>query len=67
MSFSLRKSEDWHEDKGPCLFFHFESFDEPPDVCCGGPLDTDWDDAYWTHFIEDFDFNLLFKQAALLT
>jgi len=58
----LYKSDDYHEDYGECIFFHFYSFEEPADICSGSPLDNGWDDEYWTHFIR-LDFNDIFKQA----
>jgi len=58
----LQKTEDWHEDIGDCLFFHFNNFEEPPSVCCASPLDNVFDEKYWTHFIKP-DFNSIFEQA----
>ena len=62
---ALRNADEYHEGCGECLFFHFEAFDEPPDVCCGSPLDTGWEHDYWTHFVR-FDFNAVIEQAAKL-
>lgn len=63
---TLQKEEDYHEGYGDCIFFHFYSFQEPPDVCCGSPLDYEWDEKYWTHFIA-LDFNHIFTQAMNLS
>ena len=59
----LEKSEDWYEDYGDCLFFHFPTFEEPPESYIGSPLETDFDHEYWTHFTKDVDFNLIIAQA----
>lgn len=59
----LEKTEDYHEDYGDCLFFHFPSFEEPPDVYIGSPHHTDFDHELWTHFTKDVDFNLIIGQA----
>jgi len=59
----LLKADKYHEDFSDCLFFHFENFEEPPDICCGSPLDTGWDETYWTHFVR-FDFNEIFLKKA---
>lgn len=60
----LLPREEWHEDYGQCLFFHFDSFEECPDVCCDSPLTVQppFDHEYWTHFVR-FDFNEVVKQA----
>ena len=55
------KTEDWWEDYGDCLFFHFENFAEAPTCECGRP--EDFEKGYYTHFIQDFDFNDLFEQV----
>lgn len=51
----IKKTEEWHEDDGDCLFIHFATFQEPPDTYCGTPLDELWyrsgGEKYWTHFI----------------
>lgn len=59
---NLHKANEYHEDYGDCIFFHFYNFQEPPDVCLGSPLNLGWDDEYWTHFIR-IDFNEIFNQA----
>ena len=66
MSSELHKTEDWHEDMGDCIFFHFGTFEEPPTVLCSTPLSSDFEedgDEYWTHFVQ-LDFNNIFEQAA---
>jgi hypothetical protein len=62
----LMAAKEYHEDFGDCLFFHFGNFDEPPDVCCGSPLNDYWDNEYWSHFIR-FDFNQVMDQAKNMT
>ena len=62
----LERTEDYHEDYGDCLFFHFPSFEEPPEVYVGGTLDTDFDDEHWTHFTKDVDFNIVISQAIFM-
>jgi len=57
----LYETSEWHEDFGDCIFFHFPSFEEPPEVYCGSPLNSDWDEKF-THFIR-LDFNDIFRQA----
>jgi hypothetical protein len=47
---------DYHEDFGAVLMFHTDSFEEPPTVSCGSPLDSNFKEGYWTHFTR-FDFN----------
>ncbi len=59
----VMKTEDYHQDYGNCLFFHFETFEEPPTVICGSPLDSVFEEDFFTHFVKDFDFNDLFEQA----
>lgn len=62
---TLHKTEDWHEDYGDCLFFHFESFNEPPLVLCSTPISSDFEcdgEDYWTHYVQ-LNFNSLFIQA----
>lgn len=60
----LHPVSDWHEEYGDCLFFHFDSFDEPPQVCCDSPLtiEPEFDEKYWTHFVR-FDFNAVINAA----
>lgn len=58
----LKFTEEHHEDLGNCLFFHFNSFEEPPETTVASTADTDFDFEYWTHFIK-FDFNPIFEQA----
>jgi hypothetical protein len=60
------ETDDWHEDLGTCLFFHFHSFEEPPEVYCGSPLGTDFDSDYWAYFIKGMPFNIIFEQAEKL-
>ena len=62
----VMKTEDWHEDDGPCLFFHFENFEQTPDCVCASPNDQIFDTDFFTHFIKDFDFNDLFEQVIKL-
>ncbi len=61
----LYKSDDYHEDYGDCIFFHFENFEEYPDIRIGSPLDDRWKNDCWTHFIR-FDFNDILDQAKAL-
>jgi len=56
------KTEDWHEDLGDCLFFHFDDFESPPIVGCITPLDNVFDEGFWTHYIE-MDMNPIFEQV----
>lgn len=64
----LYKTEDWHKDMGDCLFFAFLSMQEPPQVYCGTPLDSMFNqfkemfNIEWTHFIQ-LDFNHIFEQT----
>ena len=62
----LQTTDEWVEDYGYCIFFHFEAFDEPPTISCDTPLSIDFEEGYWTHFSADFDFNEAIKQAAKL-
>ena len=60
----LYNTEEWHEDFGDCLFFHFWSLEEAPQVICTTPLSSDYQryvSKYWTHFIR-LDFNDIFEQ-----
>lgn len=59
-------TDDYHEDFGNCLFFHFGSFGEPPEVYCGSVLDGDFDEDYWNYFTRDCDFNSILEQAERL-
>lgn len=59
----VMKTEEWCEDYGDCLFFHFENFEEAPTCTCARPDDVEFDGEYFTHFVQDFDFNDLFEQA----
>ena len=47
MSVKARPLDDWHEDRGPVLWWVFP-IEEPP--YCGTPLDTDWPGwhTHWT-------------------
>ncbi len=60
---SIKVYEDWEyqEDFGDCVFFNFPSFDGPPEVFCGSPIDSDWDESF-THFIR-LDFDDIIRQA----
>ncbi|MEN8171383.1 MAG: hypothetical protein ABFS03_00735 [Chloroflexota bacterium] len=62
MSHVLHKTEDWDEDFGDVLFFHFHNFEEPPRIICTSPLEVGFDEEYWTHFVT-MNFNLIFDQA----
>lgn len=58
-------TDEWHEDMHDCLFFHFNSFEEPPEVLFSSPLCSDFDEEgedYWTHFIR-LDGNDIIEQA----
>lgn len=59
----LEETADYHEDYGNCLFFHFPSFEEPPEAYIGSPLECKFEHGYWTHFTKDIDFNLIISQA----
>ena len=59
----LRKTEEWHEDQGCCIFFHFDDFASPPDVSCTDPLNPGFEETFWTHYIE-IDMKPIFEQAA---
>jgi len=59
----MMKTEEYHEDYGNCLFFHFPDFESPPIVLCGSSIDSDFDENYWTHFMKDFDFNYVMSEA----
>jgi len=59
----LHKTEDYHEDFGNCLFFHFETFEEPPELYCGSTNEVNFNEEYWNYFVKDFDFNSIFEQA----
>jgi len=64
----LYGSVEWNEEMGDCLFLAFLTFEEPPQVFCGTPLDSTFKefkemfDIEWTHFIR-LDFNNLIDQA----
>ncbi len=70
ISMKLRKTEDYHEDDGCCMFFSF-SYDkngnvlgEPPEVeFSSGYLQDDFDETKWTHFVKGDEFNTIFEQA----
>jgi hypothetical protein len=62
----ILEADDYHEDYGDCLFFHFDSFEEPPKVYCGSPLDSGFDGAYWGYFTRDVDLNSVIEQAEKL-
>ena len=59
---NVRLTEEWCEDDGDCLFFHFDDFASAPTVMCGSPNDSIFDEEFWTHFIV-IDFNEVFDQA----
>ena len=58
----VQLTDEWREDYGYCLFFHFENFEEPPTILCDSPLTIGFDAEYWTHFTT-FDFNEAINQA----
>ena len=58
----LYKTDEWDEEYGECIFFHFLSFSEPPFACSADCRDVTFDANYWTHFIR-IDYNSIFKQA----
>jgi len=65
MSHVLHETNDWNEDLGNCIFFHFNNFEEPPEVLCSTPYSSDFEEEggeYWTHFVT-MNFNLIFEQA----
>lgn len=65
----MRLSDDWHEDYGDCLWFHFDDFESPPVVIFSNPLSSDFeenDEGYWTHFSR-IDTNSVFDQAQRLS
>jgi hypothetical protein len=59
----LFKTSEYHEDYNDCLFFHFHSFEEPPEVEVTSPLYDDFDYEYWTHFVKIDFMNDIFEQA----
>jgi len=59
---NVKLTDEWVEDYGYCIFFHFENFEEPPEICCDAPTTIGFDAEYWTHFTA-FDFNEVMKQA----
>lgn len=64
----LYPTNEWTEEMGDCLFFCFVTFDEPPEVYVGCPLDSGFQEyegmfgLEWSHFIK-LDFNEIFDQA----
>ncbi len=57
--------DDWHEDYGNCLWFHFDDFESPPEVIFSCPHSSDFEeggDGYWTHFSR-IDSNSVFDQV----
>lgn len=62
---TLFKTEEWSEDYGDCLFFHFHTFEEPPEVTVTSPFDDDFNDGFWHYFMR-LDFNSIFNQAKRL-
>jgi hypothetical protein len=59
----LMTASDWDEEFGDVLMFHFESFNEAPEIQCATygqipAIDTD----YWTHFAR-YDINAILSQA----
>lgn len=60
----LLTADEWHEDDHDVLMFHFENFEEPPEVKCGGYTDIPENDPeYWTHFAK-YDFNAVVEAAS---
>ena len=63
----LYKTEEWHEDFGDCLFFHFYDFESAPDSLLSSPISSDFEtehpEGYWTHFIK-IDLNSIIGQAS---
>lgn len=69
MIMKLYPTDEWSEDLGDCIFFHFPSFEEPPEVINSHPNCSDFDEngvEYWTHFIM-VDFNRIIEQAIVLS
>lgn len=69
MSMIVRKTGDYHEDMGCCIFISFSRdkngkiLGEPPEICfANGYAETDFDESKWTHFI-DGDTNFIFSGA----
>lgn len=65
----LRKTADYHEDMGCCIFICFSRdkegkiLGEPPEISfLHGYLETDFDENKWTHFIHG-DTNFIFSGA----
>lgn len=65
----LRKTEEYHEDMGACLFVSFSRdkddniLGEPPEIYfASGWLEDGFDEEKWTHFVEG-DFNFMFTGA----
>lgn len=60
----LMPADEWHEDFRDVLMFHFENFNEPPEVKCGGYTDIPENDPeYWTHFAR-YDFDAIVEAAS---
>ncbi len=58
----LQKTKFYNDNMGHVMFFHFNSFEEPPEIICDGSNGDDFDTVYWTHFCR-FDFNEIIQQA----
>ena len=63
----INKTEDYHEDNGPAMFFSFSRdkegnlLGEPPEVCFSfGYLEVGFDEEKWTHWIDGRWFNFVF-------
>lgn len=59
----LFPAKQWNDDDHDVLMFHFENFEEAPEVKCGGYGDIPENDPeYWTHFVK-YDFNIVMLEA----
>lgn len=57
----LQPFNRYHEDMGNVLWFHFPSFNEPPEIMCGSTKQCNFDAQVWTHFTV-FNFEDILKQ-----
>ncbi|QZA80269.1 hypothetical protein [Deefgea piscis] len=58
----LRPASEYHEDYHDVIWFHFHSFEECPETFIGNSQESNFEEEYWTHFIQ-FDFNSIINQA----
>lgn len=60
------KTEDYHEDLGNVTFLHFHDFESPCLMYCGSAFDSDFEPAFWTHYVTGIDFNYIYDEAEKL-